>query len=271
MSFGYLATNIKNRNSRRNTVKIKKIMIAMVSTTALGVMPVFAGEGHAHWGYEGHAGPEHWSQMSDKFATCGTGTRQSPINISKSSAVNATLSKIDFDYKTITPEVINNGHTIQANYTAGSGITVSGKHYDLLQFHFHTPSENTVDGKSYNMEMHLVHKNKEGKLAVVGVFIKNGKHNAEIQKLWDKMPEHAGGKGKASGSLSAADLLPNKHSFAHFKGSLTTPPCSEGVNWYVMEQPIEMSEVQIKKFASVIGHNARPVQSLNDRFVLSKL
>ena len=252
-------------------MKIKKIMIAMVSSSALGAMPVFAGEGHAHWGYEGHAGPAHWAKLSDKFATCGVGTRQSPIDISKGRAVKATLSKIEFDYKAITPEVINNGHTIQANYAAGSGIIVNGAHYDLLQFHFHTPSENTMEGKPYNMEMHLVHKNKQGQLAVVGVFIKNGKHNAEIQKLWDKMPEHAGDKSLANGSLSAADLLPKKHSFSHFKGSLTTPPCSEGVNWYVMDEPIEVSEAQIKKFASVIGHNARPVQSLNDRFVLSKL
>ena len=252
-------------------MKIKNLIIAMLSTTALGVMPAHAGEGHAHWGYEGHAGPDHWAQLSDKFATCAAGSRQSPINISKTAALKASLPQIDFDYQSITPEVINNGHTIQANYTAGSGISVDGKRYDLLQFHFHTPSENTVDGKPYHMEMHLVHKNKQGQLAVVGVFIKNGKHNAEIQKLWDSMPGHAGDKNRLSSSLSAADLLPKQRSFSHFKGSLTTPPCSEGVNWYVMDEPIEVSEAQIKQFATVIGHNARPVQSLNDRFVLSKL
>ena len=252
-------------------MKLKKIMIAMMSTAALGATPVYAGEAHVHWGYQGHTGPDQWARLSDDFATCAAGKRQSPIDIRKSKAVKATLTPIEFDYQAITPEVVNNGHTIQANYSPGSGISVNGKHFDLLQFHFHTPSENTVEGKPYNMEMHLVHKNKQGQLAVVGVFIKSGKHNDEIQKLWDKMPEHAGDKSGLDSSLSAADLLPKQRSFSHFNGSLTTPPCSEGVNWYVMDEPIEMSAAQIKKFAHVIGHNARPVQVLNDRFVLSRL
>ena len=135
-----------------------------MSITALGATPVYAGEAHAHWGYQGHTGPDQWARLSDDFATCAAGTRQSPIDIRKSKAVKATLTPIEFDYRAITPEVINNGHTIQANYSSGSGIIVNGKHFDLLQFHFHTPSENTVEGKPFNMEMHLVHKNKQGQL-----------------------------------------------------------------------------------------------------------
>jgi len=250
---------------------IKKIMLAAISGAMVaGSIPASAGESHAHWGYQGHSGPAHWAELSDKFSTCGSGTRQSPIDIRKTAAMKAKLPSIAFDYKASALEVINNGHTIQANYTPGSGMSINGKHYDLLQFHFHTPSENTVNGNPYPMEMHMVHKNSQGKLAVVAVFIKSGKQNARIQKLWDVMPGHAGDKKNIAGRLTAADLLPTSRSFSHFKGSLTTPPCSEGVNWYVMDEPIELSDAQIRQFAHVIGKNARPVQSLNDRFILSK-
>jgi len=250
---------------------IKRTILVAISAMTVASMPVYAGGTKAHWGYEGHSGPNHWAELSDQFATCGSGTRQSPIDIRKGVAMKATLPNITFDYKPAALEVFNNGHTIQANYTSGSGIEIDGKHFDLLQFHFHTPSENTVEGRPYPMEMHLVHKNKQGKLAVVSVFIKRGKHNEVIQKLWDTMPDKVGDKHALSQHLTATDLLPSQRSFSHFKGSLTTPPCSEGVNWYVMDKPIELSQAQIKKFAKVIGHNARPVQSLNDRFVLSRL
>jgi carbonic anhydrase len=167
--------------------------------------------------------------------------------------------------------MLNNGHTIQVNYAKGSRITVGGEQYELAQFHFHTPSENTVNGKAYDMEMHLVHKNAKGELAVVGVFFQSGSQNAELDKLWRQLPEKAGEqKTLADTSLSAANLLPQDRSYAHFNGSLTTPPCSENVNWFVIREPLQASAEQISRISTIMGHNARPVQNLNKRFVLNK-
>ncbi len=230
---------------------------------------VLAGDGHGSpWGYEGREGPEHWAGLSKEYSVCGTGTRQSPIDIDET--IQAGLEPIHFDYKNVRLEILNNGHTIQVNRGEGSSITVDGEKFELLQFHFHTPSENTVAGKPFDMDVHLVHKSAKGQLAVVGVFLKSGRENAVIAKLWEHMPGHAGDKKKVSSvSIDAADLLPADRSFSRFNGSLTTPPCSEGVKWFVMKTPVEISAAQVEQFAKVIGDNARPTQPLNDRFVLS--
>lgn len=244
--------------------------LAAVLTISVPVA-IFASSAHEHWGYKGHIGPDHWGELSQDFAVCQTGTRQSPIDINRAQIMPANLGDIHFSYQAITPEIINNGHTVQVNYAKGSGITVGEREFQLAQFHFHTPSENTVNGKAFDMEMHLVHKNAQGDLAVVGVFFKQGKHNAELDKLWPQLPEHSGEKKVLSeNQLSAANLLPENRAYAHFNGSLTTPPCSEGVNWFVINEPLEASKEQIARISEIIGHNARPVQALNNRFVLSK-
>jgi carbonic anhydrase len=207
--------------------------------------------------------------MSKEYSLCGSGKEQSPINIS--GATTADLPTIQFDYKPGSLEILNNGHTIQVNRTAGSSITVAGEKYELLQFHFHTPSENTVNGDHFPMEMHLVHKNAKGQLAVVGVFSKAGAKNTVLDKAWSHMPNHPGDKIKvASVSINAADLLPADRSYYRFAGSLTTPPCSEGVKWMVMKNPTEASKAQIAKFTDVIGVNARPVQAINSRTLAAK-
>lgn len=227
-----------------------------------------AGGGHddKHWGYEGHSGPERWADISKEFKLCDSGKEQSPINIS--GAKTSNLPAIQFDYKPGNLEILNNGHTIQVNRAEGSGITIDGGEYELLQFHFHTPSEDTVDGKAFPMEMHLVHKNAKGELAVVGVFFKAGDKNAVLDKAWEHMPHKAGNKELiASVNINAVDLLPADRSYYSFKGSLTTPPCSEGVKWMVMKSPIEASGRQIKHFTQVIGNNARPVQPVHARTV----
>ncbi|MCG6971030.1 MAG: carbonic anhydrase family protein [Gammaproteobacteria bacterium] len=243
---------------------------ASVLTIAVATV-LEASSGHDHWGYTGQAGPENWGELKQEFTTCKTGTRQSPIDIDATQLVPANLGDIRFDYQPVTPEMLNNGHTVQVNYANGSRISVAEHQYELAQFHFHTPSENTVNGKAYDMEMHLVHKNTHGELAVVGVFFKQGKPNPELEKLWRQLPEKAGEKKRLSGiHLSAADLLPKNKSYTHFNGSLTTPPCSEGVNWFVINQPLEASAEQIARFAKIIGNNARPVQALNHRFILSE-
>jgi carbonic anhydrase len=244
-------------------------VLAFSASVCLAGSAVAGSSNHgSHWGYEGHEGPAHWAEMSKEYGTCGTGMRQSPIDIS--ATVKANGQPIKFDYKNAKLEILNNGHTVQVNRHEGSSITVDGEKFELLQFHFHTPSENKVGGKPYDMEMHLVHKNAKGQLAVVGVFLKAGAANAVLEKAWAHMPGHVGDKEKvASVSINAADLLPADRSYNRFNGSLTTPPCSEGVKWFVMKSPIEVSAAQVKKFAKVIGHNARPVQALNNRFVLS--
>ncbi|WP_455209835.1 carbonic anhydrase [Kaarinaea lacus] len=252
-------------------MKIKAIAWFAGILTISGSGVILASSGHDHWGYTGHAGPEHWGELKHEFAACNTGMRQSPIDINFNQLISANLGDIHFNYQSVTPEILNNGHTIQVNYAKGSGITVGERDFELAQFHFHTPSENTVNGKAHDMEMHLVHKNAKGELAVVGVFFRKGVHNNQLEKLWRDLPEKTGEKKMLSDtSLSAASLLPQNRSYTHFHGSLTTPPCSEGVNWFVIKQPQQASAEQIARFSKIIGNNARPVQDLNNRFVLSK-
>ncbi len=245
-----------------NTITTVVFFAAIITSVPMGAM---AGDGHdSGWGYTGHAGPEHWANISKEFALCGKGKEQSPINIS--GAKTSNLPVIQFDYKPDSLEILNNGHTIQVNHAAGSSITVGGEKYELLQFHFHTPSENIVGGKAFPKEMHLVHKSAKGQLAVVGVFAKAGNKNTALDKIWEHMPSKVGDKKMvASISVNAAELLPADRSYYSFNGSLTTPPCSEGVKWMVLKTPIEASNAQIKQFTKVIGSNARPVQPIHAR------
>ncbi|MFV2056992.1 MAG: carbonic anhydrase [Thiohalomonadales bacterium] len=249
----------------------KNLIVTLGIAGAILAAGVHAGSGHHsknHWGYKGLEGPEQWAKLSTEYSTCGTGTRQSPIDLA-AGLLQADMQPISFNYSPVAPEIVNNGHTIQLNYKPGSSISVAGKSYELLQFHFHSPSENTVSGKPFDMEMHLVHQSKQGELAVVAVFIRQGKENHNLKAAWENMPSKAGAHKVLSGvSLNAKDLLPSDKAYSHFKGSLTTPPCSEGVNWFVLNKPIEVSTKQLAKFIDVIGPNARPVQNLNDRFVL---
>jgi len=224
-------------------------------------------EAAAHWGYAGEAGPDHWAAMKGEFSACSDGTRQSPINIDQS--VSADLGSIEFNYNITQIEIVNNGHTIQVNNSGKSTIKIGAREFDLLQFHFHSPSENTVGNKPFDMEMHLVHKNDQGELAVVAVFLKAGEVNSQLNKFWKEMPASVD-KKMLQASINPKDLLPANKAFYHFKGSLTTPPCSEGVNWFVLKNTVDVSKDQVSKFLAVIGNNARPVQANNGRFVLSK-
>lgn len=224
------------------------------------------GQGHKpHWTYSGAEGPVNWGAMSEEFKTCATGKSQSPIDISAANVT--TLSNIEVSYKPSPLTVVNNGHTIQVNYAPGSSINVGGKQFDLLQFHFHSPSENTVGGKAYDMEAHLVHKAADGQLGVIGVLMKAGSENAVIKTIWSNMPKEAGTVEKADVSVNAADLLPKDLSYFNFSGSLTTPPCSEGVNWMVLTAPTQMSTEQVSAFTTIFPLSARPVQPVNGRVV----
>ncbi len=233
-------------------------MTLLMTGTALA-----AGGHHTRWGYSGHAGPMHWGDLDKKYMTCKTGNKQSPIDIKGAS--HAGMQPIKFDYRNSKLTVVNNGHTIQVNIDKGSTATIRGKKYRLLQFHFHGPSEHLINGKPMPMEAHLVHADDKGNLAVVGVMIKAGRHNPFLDLIWKIMPHQHGKQVTANGWINARGLLPGTQTYYHYTGSLTTPPCSEGVNWNVMTMAIEASPAQIAAFKKLFDHNARPAQPLNGR------
>jgi len=225
-------------------------------------------DSHAvHWSYEGPAGPAHWGDLEEKFAACKSGMSQSPIDLKDTTA--AALENLKPDYKESPLKLLNNGHTIQVNYADGSTLTVDGKTFQLAQFHFHGPSEHLIGGKPAPIEVHLVHKNDKGELAVIGVMFKEGKENKLLASIIRNMPrEKNKEKAVAGANINAAELLPASPAYFHYSGSLTTPPCSEGVNWSVMKTPIEASKDQIAKLSKIMGMNARPVQPINKRTLL---
>jgi len=226
-----------------------------------------AGTGHAHWSYKGATGPAHWPAVESEFKTCGIGHEQSPIDIRLDAVQAADLPAITFDYRPAPLRIVDNGHTIQVNYAPGSFIDVGGHRYELVQFHFHKPSEESIDGKRYAMVAHLVHKDAEGRLGVVAVPLAEGKINPMIAAVWNNLPKH-GGEARATGiAVDATDLLPADRGYFTFAGSLTTPPCSEGVTWFVLKQPSTLSAGEIGRFAHAYPMNARPVQPLNGRVV----
>ena len=219
----------------------------------------------AHWTYEGSQGPEYWGDLDPAFTACKLGRRQSPINIMNTTG-NLSLGPLVIKYRKSTVRVINNRHTIQADYEKGSRLTYAGRLYELAQFHFHSPSEHLVRATQFDMEAHLVHKDSGGRIAVIGVLMKEGMEHPVIADLWRLMPTSQG-QTNSTTIVNAYDLLPVDDHFYAYDGSLTTPPCSEEVSWIVMKQPIEVSREQIDKFVATIGWNARPIQPLNERVV----
>ncbi len=222
---------------------------------------------NTHWSYTGQEGPSHWGSLDPKYSMCATGVNQSPIDLTK--FIESDLSPLVLAYKSGGYEVINNGHTIQVNYQPGSSLTINGHTYELKQFHFHSPSENHINGKSYPMEAHLVHADKDGNLAVIGVMFEEGNENKALNAVWGEMPLMAGSKNDLPFNVSAVDILPTNQDYYRFNGSLTTPPCSEGVLWLVMKQPITASKKQIVQFNNIMQQPTnRPIQPTNARAVL---
>jgi carbonic anhydrase len=224
-----------------------------------------AGEAHAvHWSYEGEVGPERWGALDPEYATCSGGTAQSPIDIAQ--PTDADLTNLEFAYQTISPlHVINNGHTGQVNVPAGNSVTLDGVSYELEQFHVHTPSEHAIDSQTQAMELHLVHSAEDGTLAVVGLLLAEGEENAALLPFFQSLPAMAGPEQEVTGSIDLATVLPAVQTTYRYSGSLTTPPCSEGVHWLVFTEVGEVSAAQVEVFGKVFGANARPVQPLNDR------
>jgi len=225
----------------------------------------FAAEG-AHWSYEGETGPSHWGDVDAASKVCTVGSQQSPIDIQ--SSIRSQLPPLQISWRAKPDMIVNNGHTIQVNSGAGNTLTVGKDKYDLLQYHFHHPSEHLIGGKSYPMEVHFVHRNAAGTLAVIGVLMAAGKPNAAFKQIVAAMPPKAGEPVK----MPAADpnlMLPADRHYYSYAGSLTTPPCSEVVNWLLLRAPIQVAQADIDAFAKLYPMNARPAQKDNRRFVLS--
>jgi carbonic anhydrase len=250
-------------------------MAARVTTSALRAIVFMlatapglarAAEEHPHWSYRGAKGPSHWGDLEPDYAACKTGKHQTPIDIRD--AKPADLPPIGFNYTPAAFRIIDNGHSVQIDLDPGNFIEVDGRRYDLVQFHFHHPSEEKISGHAFPMVAHLVHKDSQGKLAVVAVLFKRGQENPFLEALWKNLPADVGHEHTVEGAtVDLRQLLPENHGYYTFNGSLTTPPCSEDVTWFVLRTPVELSKSDEERFKAKYAHNARPVQPLNGRVV----
>ncbi len=221
---------------------------------------------NAHWAYEGESGPENWANLCPAYSTCN-GERQSPIDLTSSLAISTDV-KIKSSYKCFTGlEFINNGHSVQVNFASDSNkLEVNGKVFTLKQFHFHCPSEHTIDGEPMPSEVHFVHVSDEGEISVIGVFFKKGKENEFLKGIIANMPTTEGNKSIITSEICPGNIFKTTDEFYIYEGSLTTPPCTEGVNWFVRRKCMEASAEQIKALSGAMPvNNARPVQELNER------
>ena len=244
---------------------MRKIMSAVIATLTLLAGNAWASGGQ--WGYSGKIAPEHWGSLDSAYTLCAAGVNQSPVDLTD--CIESELEPVSLNYTGLVTEIVHTGHTVQAKYTAGSTVTVNGKTFSLKQLHFHTPGENLIRGKQFPLEAQFVHADPDGNLAVIAVMYSLGKENAELKKIWRQMPDEAGKGAGMSSQVRADDLMPENKEYYRFNGSLTTPPCTEGVLWLVMKNPVPVSEAQVKQLAEALGHpNNRPVQPINARPIL---
>ncbi|ATO18352.1 carbonic anhydrase [Acinetobacter sp. LoGeW2-3] len=237
---------------------MKKVMLCAV---AFGLTT--AAYADADWDYKQ---THQWGSLSQKYAACNS-VNQSPINIENT--VKAELQPLKFSYDTLIQSIQNNGHTVQVDFAQGGVLELDGEQFELKQFHFHSPSENQIKGKSYPLEIHLVHANAKGELAVVGMMYEQGKENPMLERMWKHLPKQKGEKVVLSKPQSVNGMLPQNKEYYRFSGSLTTPPCSEGVRWVMMKEIQTASKQQIKQFTDLMGHpNNRPIQPLNGRVIV---
>lgn len=221
------------------------------------------------WGYGKDNGPGKWGKLSEDYKICSSGELQSPINL-KWTKPQANTRKIEFDYKDVPLQVADNGQSIVVKFPPGSKGYFGGKQFELVNMHFHTSSEHTLSGNQLPMEAHLVHKNELGQISVVGIFLIEGRFNPFIEKIWNHIPADKHQDRLVPNLLiNAKDLLPSKMTYYFYVGSLTTPPCTEGVRWHVLNTPVELSRDQIIAFRKIYSNNARPVQPLKARNVIN--
>jgi carbonic anhydrase len=256
-----------NRSDLKEAVMQRRQALKLFAGLAL--CPLCASTGFAsegHWSYEGATGPEKWGGLDAADAACSAGGQQSPIDITATISARQPPLKIGWTKRPDT--IVNNGHTIQLGFAEGNTLDVGERRYALKQFHFHHPSEHLVEGKRFAMEVHFVHAGTDG-MAVVGVLVVAGKPNAMFKKIVSTMPREEGSPVPADPAIDPRGLLPTQRAYYHYEGSLTTPPCSETVDWIVLTHPIEVDEDDIARFAKVYPMNARPVQNRDRRFILS--
>lgn len=247
---------------------MKQLLGIAIGVATIAAAPAMVHAGSHHWSYFGKDGPTHWAELDRTYSACGTGKSQSPIDIQTKSVHAAALPPLEFDYKPSALHIIDNGHTIQANIDPGSSLGVGSDRYALVQLHFHHPSEERVDGKKAEMVAHLVHRDSKGKLAVVAVLLNSGRQNAMVETLWQHLPKRKEIEASPKNvRIDAAALIPPNHSYFTYIGSLTTPPCSEGVRWLVLKAPQTLSRQEIASFAAHYPNDSRPLQQLNGREV----
>jgi len=239
---------------------------------ACGLVLVAAGISQGHhaehvWDYGEQLGPSHWGDLKPEFAPCKAGHRQSPIDIRDPQ--KADLPPLQLDYKPSGLHIIDNGHTIMVNYRPGSFMSVGGKKYALQQFHFHRPSEEKINGKNFDMTVHLVHADENGKVAVVAVLLQQGEENTLVRELWKDLPKEKDKEELLDQiQIDVSQILPSTRGYYTFSGSLTTPPCSEDVTWYVLRKPVTVSAAEIEQFSRLYRNDARPTQPLYGRVVM---
>ena len=244
-------------------MKLPKMLSLIVALSTLSVTSA----AEPHWTYEGKAGPEHWSELTSDFHICHEGKSQSPINIKD--PIEGHLQALDLAYHTSAEKVINNGHTIQVTVDEEDDFVLDSEKFTLRQYHFHTPSENQINGHTFPLEAHFVHSKEDGDLAVVAVMFEVGKENPALAPLIDAMPKKENQQVTINRQVNLRALFPEDLHYYRFSGSLTTPPCSEGIRWLVMKQPVTLSQAQLDAFKQALKTtNNRPLQHLNGRMIV---
>jgi len=251
---------------------MKKMIVAALTAAVVQISPVMANEGGTAWSYQGDTGPANWGKLSEEFSTCSTGKNQSPINVDPlKNVIEAKQKPIHFDYNVLVPErIINTGHSVQVDMRSGGKITVDGKDFKLKQFHFHTPGEHKIAGTPFPMEIHFVHVSDDGQIAVVAVPLKPGRPHPTVASLWRYLPQKAGeSRELPNNAVNSLQLEKDISNYYRYNGSLTTPPCSEGVIWIIKRAPVSVSKWQVKVLEKVLGYpNNRPLQPANARLVI---
>ncbi len=269
-----------NTESRRDPLKRSTLNIFLIlsSLITLLVLPDENARGqaktqnipptnkHAHWDYLGVENPSHWGMLSKEYRACETGNRQSPINITMTHHGDHH-QKLEFHYQTSQLHEMNNGHTIQVSHVSGCRVDLNNHQYKLRQFHFHAPSEHHIEGKAFPMEMHLVHQDERGHVLVIAVMMETDATQPVLNKLWKWLPAQSEKEVSIPLELSLSNILPSNTHHYTYSGSLTTPPCTEGVQWIVLKEPMHITQHDVDQFVHIIGHNARPIQPLGNRHI----
>jgi len=249
-------------------MKLYPLYFAILSVTLLSVGSLLLADEDNHWSYSGETGPENWAKLSPEFAACGIGFNQSPINITKT--VAAELPTLQFNYESSSTVIVNNGHTLQINAGPNSWLYAGGEYFQLVQLHFHSPSEHQENGEKFPLEGHLVHQNQNGALAVVAVLFRAGEWNTDLARLGAAAPKVLHQPEPIDVEFADLELFRDHESYYRYNGSLTTPPCTEGVAWHVLKNPGHTAPEQAVSFVTLIGEDARGPQPINARIVLEK-